>query len=185
MQKLIDARLGKSKGTKSNIEREKIKKQVFSEAEYIAKEMMAEYNMGVLRTFGWVLHKIFKTIYEKVVVDDKILEHLRHHDAKLDGPLVLIPTHRSYIDFLIVSYIFFASKIQCPHIAAAEDFLKMALVPAFLRASGAFFLKRNLKDEIAPLYKAILYDYIQRLLMDDCYLEFFIEGTRSRNFKMQ
>jgi hypothetical protein len=29
----------------------------------------------------------------------------------------------------------------------------MALVPAFLRASGAFFLKRNLKEEIAPLYK--------------------------------
>jgi glycerol-3-phosphate O-acyltransferase len=61
----------------------------------------------------------------------------------------------------------------------------MALVPAFLRASGAFFLKRNLKEEIAPLYKAMLYDYIQRLLIDDCYVEFFIEGTRSRNFKMQ
>jgi glycerol-3-phosphate O-acyltransferase len=49
----------------------------------------------------------------------------------------------------------------------------MALVPAFLRASGAFFLKRNLKEEIAPLYKAMLYDYIQRLLIDDCYVEFF------------
>ena len=35
--------------------------------------MMAEYNMGILRMFGWVLHKIFKTIYEKVVVDDTIL----------------------------------------------------------------------------------------------------------------
>lgn len=61
----------------------------------------------------------------------------------------------------------------------------MAIVPAFLRASGAFFLKRNLKEEIAPLYKSMLYDYIQRLLVDDCYVEFFIEGTRSRNFKMQ
>jgi isopenicillin N synthase-like dioxygenase len=45
----------------------------------------------------------------------------------------------------------------------------MAIVPAFLRASGAFFLKRNLKEEIAPLYKVnlkkknILYSKISKL----------------------
>ena len=153
INKLVELRLSKSKGPKSSIEREKIRQVTTKEADYIASEMMAEYNMGVIRLFGWVLHKIFKTIYEKVVVDDKVLQHLKHHDSKLEGPLILIPTHRSYIDFLIVSYIFFACKIQCPHIAAAEDFLKMAIVPAFLRASGAFFLKRNLKEEISPLYK--------------------------------
>ncbi len=109
-------------------------------------EMRASYNMGVIRVFGWTLHKIFKTIYEKVVVDDSVLSHLKHHDTKLDGPLVIVPTHRSYIDFLIVSYIFFAHKIQCPHIAAAEDFLKMAFIPHILRSSGAFFLRRKPPD---------------------------------------
>lgn len=30
----------------------------------------------------------------------------------------------------------------------------------------------------------MLFEYITRLLMDNCFIEFFIEGTRSRNFKM-
>jgi hypothetical protein len=73
MNKLVELRFKSLKGVKGNHEREKLKKQVNLEAEYLAKEMMAEYNMGILRMFGWVLHKIFKTIYEKVVVDDTIL----------------------------------------------------------------------------------------------------------------
>lgn len=71
--------------------------------------------------------------------------------------MILIPTHRSYVDFLIVSYLFYALKIQCPHIAAAEDFLKMAIVPHILRAGGAFFLKRKYDKELSGLYKVFLY----------------------------
>lgn len=109
--------------------------------------MIADYNMKMLTVFGWFLHKVFKQIYEKIVIDDTILQSFANHDAKTHGPLILMPTHRSYIDFLIISYLFFALKLQCPHIAAAEDFLKMAIVPHIMRASGAFFLKRNLTDE--------------------------------------
>lgn len=77
---------------------------------------------------AWFLHKLFKQIYEKVVIDDSHLKPLLNHNVKEDGPLIMIPTHRSYIDFLLVSYIFFAYKIQCPHIAAAEDFLNVTIV---------------------------------------------------------
>jgi hypothetical protein len=41
---------------------------------------------------------------------------------------VLIPSHRSYIDFLIVSYIFYSFQLPVPHIAAGDDFLNMLLV---------------------------------------------------------
>lgn len=42
----------------------------------ICKEMMADYNMSTLRLFGWVLHKIFKQLYENVVVDKETLKLL-------------------------------------------------------------------------------------------------------------
>ena len=42
----------------------------------ICKEMMADYNMSTLRLFGWVLHKIFKRLYENVVVDKETLKLL-------------------------------------------------------------------------------------------------------------
>ena len=76
-----------------------------------------------------------------------------HSESK--GPLIILPTHRSYVDFLIISYVFFGYGIKCPHIAAAEDFLGMAFVHILLRKSGAFFIKRN-QQKYKELYKAIL-----------------------------
>jgi 1-acyl-sn-glycerol-3-phosphate acyltransferase len=96
---------------------------------------------------------------------------------------VLMPTHRSYIDFIILSYIFFGYGIKCPHIAAAEDFLNMAIIHVLLRKSGAFFIKRD-QQENRVLYKAIMAEYVTKLLVDKSHLEFFVEGTRSRVGKM-
>jgi 1-acyl-sn-glycerol-3-phosphate acyltransferase len=94
-----------------------------------------------------------------------------------------VPTHRSYIDFIILSYIFFGYGIKCPHIAAAEDFLNMAIIHILLRKSGAFFIRRD-QQENRVLYKAIMTEYVTKLLMDKSHLEFFVEGTRSRVGKM-
>jgi glycerol-3-phosphate O-acyltransferase len=82
-----------------------------------------------------------------------------------------------------MSYVFFGNGIKCPHIAAAEDFLNMAVIHILLRKSGAFFIKRNQK-KYRELYKAIMAEYISKLMINNHYLEFFIEGTRSRTGKM-
>ena len=97
--------------------------------------------------------------------------------------MVFIPTHKSYIDFLIISFIMFSYKVQCPHIAAAEDFLNIFFVNKIMRASGAFFIKRK-KLESEELYRNILYEYVQTILIEDAFLEFFVEGTRSRSGKL-
>ena len=75
--------------------------------------------MKSIRMFGWFLHKVFKTIYEKVVVNKSDIMKIKNLDEKKVGPLIIIPTHRSYIDFLIMSYVFFGYGIKVPHIAAA------------------------------------------------------------------
>ena len=47
-------------------------------------------------------------IYEGLVIDRPGLARVRACAAAADGPVILLPTHRSYMDFLIASYIFFA-----------------------------------------------------------------------------
>jgi len=69
------------------------------------------------------------------------------------GPVILIPSHRSYIDFLITSYILFAFGIPVPFIASGEDFLNMSFVSNLLRFGGAFFLRRSFRGDV--LYNAI------------------------------
>jgi hypothetical protein len=38
--------------------------------------------MRAIRVFAWFLHKVFKTIYEKVVVDTQAFQKLRNHNEK-------------------------------------------------------------------------------------------------------
>ena len=82
-------------------------------------QMFSDYSMNSIRLFAWFLHKVFGTIYEKVVVDKEAIAKIKAHIETVDGPLIIIPTHRSYIDFLIISFVFFSNGIKCPHIAAA------------------------------------------------------------------
>jgi len=118
-------------------------------------------------------------MYEKVIFDENQLQKIASIDYKTQGPTVIMPTHRSFVDFAILSYIMFAYKMKCPHIAASEEFLNIAVVHILFRASGAFFMKKK-TPENEELYDAIMYEYIQRLLLEESWLEFFIEGTRSR-----
>ena len=62
-------------------------------------------------------------------------------------PVLLLPTHRSYMDFIIISYMFFFKNVPLPAIAGAvssqrciasraaagDDFLNMAVVSDLLR----------------------------------------------------
>eukprot|EP00028_Trichosphaerium_sp_Am-I-7-wt_P000585 CAMPEP_0168516180 /NCGR_PEP_ID=MMETSP0405-20121227/5251_1 /TAXON_ID=498012 /ORGANISM="Trichosphaerium sp, Strain Am-I-7 wt" /LENGTH=806 /DNA_ID=CAMNT_0008535847 /DNA_START=658 /DNA_END=3075 /DNA_ORIENTATION=- len=149
-------------------------------ATQIMDRMASRLHMPVVRFMAYFFRKVWRNLYSQVTVNEEQLMKLRGLAEK--GPLVIVPSHRSYIDFLIISYIFFTYDITIPHIAAGEDFLNMPGVSPLLRRCGAFFLKRSFKGDV--LYNAIFTEYVQKLLMLNCPLEFFIEGTRSRSGKM-
>lgn len=111
-----------------------------------------------------------------------ILYHFQLRDATKKNPVVFIPSHRSYMDFLLVSFICFSTDIPLPFIAAAADFMNMRVVRTLFRNSGAFFMRRSFMSD--PLYWVVFTEYIQnQLQFGDQPLEFFLEGTRSRTGK--
>jgi glycerol-3-phosphate O-acyltransferase len=93
----------------------------------------------------------------------------------------MVPTHRSYVDFLVVSTFWYFYGLEPPLICSGEDFLNMSFVATALRESGAFFMRRTFKGD--DLYKAIFTQYVRMLTKENQVLEFFIEGTRSRSNK--
>ena len=139
--------------------------------------------MPVVRFLAWTLHKVFKRIYEKVNINSEMFDILRSIEKEKKIPIVLLPTHRSYIDFLIVSYIFFLYKLKLPYIISDEALMNAYLLPFLIKSSGAFFF-RPTKFNKSHLYKAIFNEYLQRLLINGNNLEFFIEGVRSRTGKI-
>ena len=134
------------------------------------------------RFFGWGLQKLFASMYDRVSVNEDVVETIKQLDARSaeTGPILLLPTHRSYMDFLMLSYILFAYHVKVPFIAAGEDFQKIPGVNAILRQSGAFFMKRRMDARADPLYVAVFKAYFQQVIRDHGMVEFFVEGTRSR-----
>ena len=151
-------------------------------ARQIIDKMFGETSLPVLQGMAYLFKKVWRRIYDVISVEAGGLNAVKR--VAKQGPLVLIPTHRSYVDFLIVSYVCFVCDLPIPHIAAGEDFLGILLVRWLFRRSGAFFMKRSMDATTDPLYSAIFAQYLQQLLVDGQSIEFFIEGTRSRSGKM-
>ncbi len=142
------------------------------EAEKMFHEIAAHMNSTFLAIVNGIVTRIFRRMFASIepIGIEKVAEYAKRH------PIVLVPSHRSYFDFLILSWLFYAHHLVPPHIAAREN---MAFGPfGFLfRRLGAFFLRRSFDD---PLYKEVFRAYVAYLLKEGFTQEFFIEGGRSR-----
>ncbi|XP_076045200.1 dihydroxyacetone phosphate acyltransferase isoform X2 [Oratosquilla oratoria] len=153
---------------------------LLKEASTILDQMGHTQDISNIRKFGVLLPKIMKRIYSRVMINEDGIEKIKA--CIPDTPVVILPTHRSYADFLLVSYITFHYNLPCPVIAAGMDFMSMAVVGDWLRGCGAFYIRRSFVDD--PLYWPIFQEYVQTLVKySGCPMEFFLEGTRSRSGK--
>jgi len=141
-------------------------------------EIAARFDVDVARFIDRVLQAIWRRIYDAIVVDEADLERVRQ--AARRGPLVLVPSHRSHVDYLVMSQVMLQHGMLPPHIAAGDNLSFFPLGP-LLRRGGAFFLRRSFKGD--PLYGAVFRAYVRRLFKEGLTTEFFIEGGRARNGK--
>lgn len=147
-------------------------------ADYI-KEIAANYNLQVINFANWMLTWVFKNIFEDLVLNQNEINRMREKSTQ--APLVLVPCHKSHLDYLLLPYVMFRNNMPCPHIAAGKNLSFWPLGPLF-RRGGAFFLRRTFKG--APLYARIFAAYLEKLLYEGFNIKIFIEGGRSRTGKL-
>ena len=170
VQKTIERRM-KNKG--------KNPESVRKEAYRIIKEIAADLDLNVVNFWDIIMTWALKKLYNGVEVDFEGLEKVKQ--AARHANLVMIPCHKSHMDYLILAYVFYHNHLFPPLIAAG---LNLAFWPMgyLFRKSGAFFIRRNFRGSI--LYPAIFTRYVRVLLEDGYPLEYFIEGGRSRSGKL-
>ena len=146
------------------------------DAERMFREIAANMNSTFLAVLGWIVGWMMRRMFNGVEIDglEQVADKARQH------PLVLVPNHRSYFDFLILSWLFYQNFLVPPHIVARDN---MAFGPFgfIFRRAGAFFMRRSFDD---PLYKEVFRAYVAYLVREGFTQEFFIEGGRSRTGKM-
>lgn len=143
-----------------------------ADAEKCFREMAAQMSSTLLAILSMVVTPIFRRLFVSIETSglEKVAEYAKRH------PIVLVPSHRSYFDFLLLSWLFYAHHLVPPHILAREN---MAFGPFgyIFRRAGAFFMRRSFDDLV---YKEVFRAYVAYLVREGFTQEFFIEGTRSR-----
>ena len=142
-------------------------------------EIAANYNLRIINFANRLLTWVFNNIFDGLVWNQKEINHIRETSTK--APLVLVPCHKSHLDYLLLPYVMYRNNMPCPHIAAGKNLSFWPLGPLF-RGAGAFFLRRTFKG--APLYSKIFGAYLEKLLWEGFNIKIFIEGGRSRTGKL-
>ena len=148
-------------------------------AQSMVREMEAEVDPNALRAMDAIFEQTVARMYSGFEIDEEGLERVRA--AAKDGTLILLPSHKSHVDYIILTKLFFRSNLPVPLVAAGDNLSFFPLGP-ILRRAGAFFIRRSFKGD--RLYGAVVDAYMRRLLKDGWPLEFFLEGGRSRTGKL-
>ena len=154
-------------------------REVNRKADAFLEEIAANYSSKWITAFKIVLDWLFKNLFEGITVDHEGLARVK--EMSIRAPLVLVPCHKSHLDYLILSYLFHINNMPCPHIAAGKN-LSFWPMGTIFRGGGAFFMRRTFKG--AELYSKVFSEYMKKLLSEGFNIELFIEGTRSRTGKL-
>ncbi len=143
------------------------------------REIEARLNLDLIAFLDRLFDLVWNRIYDGIEVDPAGMEAIR--EAARTGTLVLLPSHKSHVDYIVLSDVFYDADLVPPHIAAG---INLAFWPlgAIFRRAGAFFIRRTFKGD--RLYQAVLEAYVRKLLHEDRTIEFFVEGGRSRTGKI-
>lgn len=130
-----------------------------------------------IRTAAYIVKKGLRRCTDLISFDRTSFERALFQ-SQPNSLMVIVPNHRSYMDFLLCSYLFFAHpelRIKIPHIAAASDFARIPFLGWFFKQAHAFYIQRGRGGADPALTQKI-----QALVDQHQTLEFFIEGMRSR-----
>jgi len=154
--------------------------KVHKEADAYLEEIAAKYNIAIIKIAAAIVGWIINLIFEGVMVSNDDINRIKSLSQK--GPLILVPCHKSHIDYLILSLTLFNNNMPCPHVAAGRNLSFWPVGPMF-RGAGAFFIRRTYSKG-SVLYPSVFSEYIENLIKEGFNIEVFIEGGRSRTGKL-
>jgi glycerol-3-phosphate O-acyltransferase len=148
-----------------------------------AEKMLDELATGWSRFSVDLIPSLGRAIFSRgfdpnIDYDRAEVETMRR--ALEDHPAVLLFSHRSYLDGVIVPVAMQENRLPPVHTFAGIN-LSFGFMGPLMRRSGAIFIRRKLDD---PVYKYVLKEFVGYIVEKRFNLSWSIEGTRSRTGKM-
>jgi len=102
--------------------------------------------------------------------------------ANKEHTVIIVPMHRSHLDYILVGSKLYESNLTPPVVAAGIN-LSFWPFGFIIRSFGGYFVKRNARND--RIHAMLLRRYVAYLVKRGHLHEFFIEGGRSRNGRMR
>lgn len=156
---------------------EKMRHKLRDQAHRASMRMASDMSYPLVRAVLRVLSAFWGRIYDGIELHglERIATLGRTHT------LVYVPSHRSHIDYLMLSYLLFQRGLMIPHIAAGEN-MNMPVVGNLLRQGGAFYMQRSFRGD--PVHAALFSEYLYQVYRRGHCVEFFPEGSRTRTGRL-
>jgi len=135
----------------------------------------------IFRLATFIAEMALSRMFQKVTFDQQSFQDaLENYNPGLsDQKLLILPSHRSYVDFVLCPYLFYhfpGLGIKIPRIAAQDEFSRLPILGWLLKQLGAFYIKRGIGRPDPQLD-----EQVSQLVEQDEHILFFIEGQRSRS----
>jgi len=135
--------------------------------------------------FRWLLNaasvKSFMPWGMKQSIEDQVRiegELKALHNISKKGTVLLVPTHQSNMDSLLIGYIIYLINLPPFAYGAGLNLFTNPVLSFFMNSLGAYTVDRKKKDRI---YKETLKNYSAELLREGVHSVFFPGGGRSRS----
>jgi glycerol-3-phosphate O-acyltransferase len=152
--------------------------EVGAEASGYLHEMAASHSRLAIDAWGQFGRWLSRAY--SVEVDDADVERIRKLSQRY--PLAFLPSHRSYLDPLVLRTALHRAGFAPNHVLGGLNVSFWPIGPV-ARRSGVVFIRRSVRGE--PVYKFVLREYIGYLIRKRFNVEWYIEGGRTRTGKLR
>jgi glycerol-3-phosphate O-acyltransferase len=154
---------------------------VTTELDADLKEMVATHGGPAGDVFLHIARLFDRAGYRgRIRVDDAQVRELQ--DLNRRYPIALLPSHRSYIDPVVLAAVLQRAGIPPTYKLGGINVAFWPMGPLGRRA-GLIFIRRSFRDD--PVYKLALREYVGWLAEHRQNLEWYIEGGRTRTGKLR
>ncbi|HHU09196.1 MAG TPA: glycerol-3-phosphate 1-O-acyltransferase [Intrasporangiaceae bacterium] len=143
------------------------------------KELVSVQSRAAVDAFQALMEPLHASTWN-VIADESGLDRLRELNKK--HALVFLPSHRSYVDSLVLGDVLARNDFPRNHVMGGAN-LRIWPLANLARQAGLVFIRRSFGDDL--IYKAVVEEYFGYLLSKRFNLEWYFEGGRSRTGKLR